>query len=223
MNVTDIFQESNPKFLLNNRNNGDGYELLKSLKESITKCVFFDPQYRGVLDKMGYGNEGARQIGRSELKQMDENVIIDFIKEIDRVLLPSGYLFLWIDKFHLVEGIQSWYADTNLLTVDLMTWDKGRIGMGYRTRRKSEYILILQKKPKKAKSTWSVHNIPDVYEEKIVDKIHVHQKPIVLQSKLIEAVTEKGDLIIDPCAGSFRIFDICDKLNRNFIGTDLKE
>lgn len=55
---------------------------------------FFDPQYRGVLDKLKYGNEGqARGKARCELTQMDEDTIVNFIKEIDRVLKDSGHLF----------------------------------------------------------------------------------------------------------------------------------
>ena len=72
----------------------DGLTLLRSLGNNSVGVVFFDPQYRGVLDKLNYGNEGERQIERSKLVQMDERKIIAFVREIDRVLKPSGHLFL---------------------------------------------------------------------------------------------------------------------------------
>ena len=72
----------------------DGLTLLKSLEDDSVSIVFFDPQYRGVLDKMNYGNEGERQIERSKLIQMSERKIISFVREINRVLKPSGHLFL---------------------------------------------------------------------------------------------------------------------------------
>src|SRR4051812_8996660 len=72
----------------------DGLILLKSLKNSSVSAVFFDPQYRGVLDKMNYGNEGERQIERSKLIQMNEKKIIAFVREVNRILKPSGHLFL---------------------------------------------------------------------------------------------------------------------------------
>ena len=50
-----------------------------------------------------------------------------------------------MDKFHLCEGIKNWIAGTNLHIVDLITWNKETFGMGYRTRRTAEYLLILQK------------------------------------------------------------------------------
>jgi site-specific DNA-methyltransferase (adenine-specific) len=72
----------------------DGLTLLKSLENSSVSIVFFDPQYRGVLDKMNYGNEGERQIERSKLIQMNEKKIIAFVREVNRILKPSGHLFL---------------------------------------------------------------------------------------------------------------------------------
>ncbi len=38
---------------------------------------------------------------------------------------------------------------------------------------------------------------------------------------MIEATTNQGDLIIDPCAGSFIVLEVCQELNRNFLGCDL--
>jgi len=207
----------------NFKNKIDGIELLKNIKNENVKVVFFDPQYRGVLDKLLYGNEGVgRGKDRTSLPQMTEDMIESFIKEIERILLPNGYLFLWIDKFHLLEGIQKWFENTKTLkTVDMITWDKGKIGMGYRSRRKSEYLVIVQKEPRKAKSTWTLHNIPDVWEEKIVNKRHPHMKSYELQKQLILSTTNENDIVVDPCAGSFILLDICKDIYRNYLGTDI--
>ncbi|WP_199768433.1 hypothetical protein [Helicobacter muridarum] len=45
----------------NTKLNLDGLELMQSLESQSVDLCFFDPQYRGVLDKMKYGNEGERQ------------------------------------------------------------------------------------------------------------------------------------------------------------------
>jgi hypothetical protein len=45
---------------------GDALALLRSLPSGTTPLIFFDPQHRGVLDKLKFGNEGARQKGRIE-------------------------------------------------------------------------------------------------------------------------------------------------------------
>ncbi|WP_395148943.1 DNA-methyltransferase [uncultured Helicobacter sp.] len=211
--------------LINTKLTIDGLELLQSLGDCSIDLCFFDPQYRGVLDKMRYGNEGERQKGRSVLVQMSESTIIYFIQEISRVLKPSRYLMLWIDKFHLCEGVRPWLDSTSLEIVDLITWDKMKMGMGYRTRKQSEYLLIVQKKPIKAKGTWKLYNIRDVCSEKIPQnelKTHPHSKPKTLQKTLIESCTNIGDLVCDPAAGSFSVLECCKELGRNFIGTNLE-
>jgi len=38
---------------------------------------------------------------------------------------------------------------------------------------------------------------------------------------LIKATTEPGDLIVDPCAGSFVVLEVCQELAREFMGCDL--
>lgn len=92
----------------------DGVVLLRSIKNEALKVCFFDPQYRGVLDKLKYGNEGARQIERAKLTQMDNDMITTFCNEIGRVLQKGAYLFLWVDKYHLLSDFRKWIQDTSL-------------------------------------------------------------------------------------------------------------
>lgn len=210
--------------LLNQKNQMNGLHLLDLLDGSSVKVVFFDPQYRGILDKMSYGNEGKnRGKERSSLPQMSEETIKDFLTKIERILKPNGYLFLWIDKFHLMEGVKKWFENFKTLEiVDMITWDKKKMGMGYRSRRRSEYCVVVQKEPRQAKSTWLLHNIPDVWEEKLVCKEHTHSKPIELQKQLILATSQENDLIVDPASGGYSVFMACLGVNRNFLGCDLK-
>lgn len=210
--------------LVNKKNKMNGLDLLDLLDKESIKVAFFDPQYRGVLDKLSYGNEGkSRGKDRSALPQMSQEIIFEFLAKIELVLKPNGYLFLWLDKFHLFE-VKSWIENyQSLEIVDLVTWVKGnKWGMGYRTRRRSEYLVIIQRYPRKAKSTWTLHNIPDVWDEKILDKNHTHAKPIELQKQLILATTNENDLVLDPASGGYSVFRACKETNRNFIGCDLE-
>lgn len=217
-----IVLKENSAYQLNHKNLADGLNLLADVNDEVIATAFFDPQYRGVLDKLKYGNEGQqRGKARSELKQMSEETIISFINEIDRVLKESGHLFLWVDKFHLCQGVLDWVSDTSLNLVDLIVWDKGRIGMGYRTRRKCEYLIVFQKSPVKAKACWTDHAIPDVWEEK-TPKVHPHSKPIELQRRLIAATTKDGDVVLDPASGGYSVFEACKLLGRDFVGGDIE-
>ena len=200
----------------------DGLDFLSMLPPDAVPAAFLDPQYRGVLDKLAYGNEGvSRGTRRSSQVQMSEDLIRDFVSGIGRVLIPTGHLFLWLDKFHLCQGISAWLEGTDFSIVDCVTWDKGTFGMGYRTRRRAEHCLVLQKKPVRAKGVWTVHNITDVVLEKIKGRDHPHQKPLELQGRLITAVTNPGDYVIDPAAGSFSVMTAALNHQRNFLGCDI--
>jgi site-specific DNA-methyltransferase (adenine-specific) len=198
---------------------GDALELLRSLSGDCAPMVFLDPQYRGVLDKLKFGNEGARQKGRHKLPAMTADYIDQCCREAARVLVPSGYLLRWTDTFHLCEGDHLRIADV-LKCVDLVAWDSLRPGMGKRTRRRGDYLLVLQKRPI-TPSTWTDHGIPSRWAEKIDRKAHPHVKPAGLIARLIGAVTRPGDLVVDRAAGSFVVMRVAHELGREFVGCDI--
>ena len=208
---------------LNTRLKMDGLKLLELLPEDTIPAVFFDPQYRGVLDKLKYGNEGKSRLKRRcALVQMSEETISTFVIAIDVVLRPSGHLFLWLDKYHLCNGFRNWLQGTDLCVVDLINWNKCRFGMGYRSRRMTEYCLVLQKKPLRAKGVWKIHNIPDTWTEKVLNRRgHPHRKPVKMQGALLSAVTDENDIIVDPAAGAFTVLEAARENGRNFLGCDL--
>ena len=163
----------------------DGLRLLAKISADTIPLVFFDPQYRTILDKQKYGNEGKnRGKERAGLPQMSAGLIIEFINEIERILIPSGHLMLWVDKFIIGEGVTALLEGSQLKVVDLITWNKQRMGMGYRTRRFGEHLVILQK-------------------------------------KLIEAVTNIGDIVVDPAAGGYSVLTAALSVDRHFLGCDL--
>jgi site-specific DNA-methyltransferase (adenine-specific) len=225
-NTCEIKSLSADKFPLplNQRHKIDGIEFMKKIPDGSIPCAFFDPQYRGVLDALSYGNEGDRQKDRVMLHQMTDEIIQRFCKELNRVLVPSGHLFLWVDKFHLVEGTRQWFEGTEIEVVDLLTWNKETFGMGFRTRHVAEYLLILQKLPKRAKGIWCDHSIRDIWSEKTNGEggEHAHKKPIKLQEALIKAVTKENDVILDPAAGSFSVMISATNAKRNFLGCDIE-
>jgi site-specific DNA-methyltransferase (adenine-specific) len=198
---------------------GDALGLLLSLSAGCTPLVFFDPQYRGVLDKLDYGDEGARQTKRAKLPAMSS----DYINACCRAaacVLRSSVLMLWADTFNICQAHHLRIADV-LPCVDLIAWDNQRIGNGYRSRRRGSYLLVLQKPPIVAKKTWTDHGIPDRWPEKISRSLHAHIKPIGLIKRLIGAVTRPGDLVVDPAAGSFVVMHAARALGRDFVGCDL--
>lgn len=201
----------------------NGLKLLGRLKGGTVPLVNFDPQYRGIMDAMGYGNEGARQIGRASLRQMSEETIAEFLHQIERVLKPRGHCILWMDKFSFGQALhKEWLSPSpSLQLVDFVFWDKGRIGMGKRTRYRTEIATILQKKPIRAKGCWHGHSLGDNWTEMSDRSIHPHAKPIALQAELIKSMTKRGDLVVDPAAGGYTMLEACRVTGRNFLGCDL--
>ena len=202
--------------------NGDCLEEMKKLPDQSVDLVFFDPQYRSSLDHLKLGNEGDRQAGRCDLEQMSDDYITKSCKEIERLLKPSGHLMLWVDKFLLGEGTP-FLADCSQMTkVDLMVWDKQTLGMGYRTRRSCEFLVVYQKEPKRAKGCWTDRGIRDVWPEK-TESIHPHSKPVGLTERLIRATTKEGDLVLDPCCGGGTVPFVADSIGRKYIGIELNK
>ena len=210
-----------PALTFNRRLCMEGRAFLHTFPDAAVPAAFLDPQYRGVLDHLSYGNEGARRgAARAALPQMTDEIPA-FVRDLGRVLMPSGHLFLWMDKYHVCEGFRDWLHGTSLQVVDMVTWDKNRLGMGYRTRRTGEHLIVLQKAPRKAKGVWKVHTIPDVWREPAKAAGGAHAKPVGLQGALIEAVTHPGDVVVDPAAGSFSVLEACAATGRNFLGCDV--
>lgn len=207
----------------NSRNAMDGLVMLGLLRSEEAKLAFFDPQYRGLLDQMKYGNEGGKQKARAALPQMTDDVIARFIEQIARTLKPSGHLMLWTDKHAVGSGHHLRYLKRapTLHIVDLIHWHKRKFGMGYRSRGTSEYLLVLQKYPKRARGVWRDKSIVDSWMESADPAQHPHAKPLALIERLIRATTEAGDIVIDPAAGGFGVLDICLRTKRTFIGCDV--
>jgi site-specific DNA-methyltransferase (adenine-specific) len=202
----------------------DALTLLRSLPDSCTPLVFFDPQFRSVLDKLRFGNEGARQKGRHKLPPMSSDYIDACEREAARILQPSGYLALWSDTFNLCQGHHLRIADA-IQVVDLIAWDNLRLGMGKRSRRRGDYLLMLQTPPTSPK-TWRDRRIPNRWPEKIdlkvyPRKMYPHTKPFNLIARLIGAVTKPGDLVVDPAAGSFVVMHVAAEMQRRFVGCDI--
>jgi site-specific DNA-methyltransferase (adenine-specific) len=209
----------------NQRNRMGGAELLASIGGGKAALAFLDPQYRGVLDKLKYGNEGKRQIGRAALKQMSDSDIAVFVEEIERALKPSGHLCLWVDKFTVVEGrhLRWLRRASKLRRVDMISWRKTRPGMGRRARCFTEFMIVLQKEPTRAAGVWRDKSMDDCWIEGADREAHVHAKPIGLTMRMIKSVTRPRDLVIDPCAGGYGVLDACLATGRTFLGCDLVE
>lgn len=212
-----------PKVKPDAPNKIDGLDLLASLDPACAKLVFFDPQYRGILDKQRYGN-ASRQSARVKLPQMDDALIAKFVTAILRTMKPGAHLCLWVDKFTVASGRHLLWWDRHvgaLHLVDKFVWNKIVPAMGRRGRCYYEEALIFQKEPKRAKDVWKDRGMMDCWPESADRSLHVHAKPAQFIYRLIRCVTTTGDLIVDPCAGGYGVLAACQASGRRFVGGDL--
>lgn len=88
-----------------------------------------------------------------------------------------------------------------------------------------EYGLVLyrDKLPKFRNNGKMIFNCIDWPRDNESEKIHPTQKPVELLKKLISIFTDKGDVVIDPCAGSGSTLIAALELDRKAYGFEIKK
>ena len=88
-----------------------------------------------------------------------------------------------------------------------------------------EYGILLyrDKLPKFNNDGRMIFNCLDWKKDTVTPKVHPTQKPVSLLSRLIEIFTDKGDVVIDPCAGSGTTLLAAIQLGRKAYGFEIKK
>ena len=88
-----------------------------------------------------------------------------------------------------------------------------------------EYGLILyrDKLPKFNNNGRMIFNCFDWVRDNDTPKVHPTQKPVPLLERLIEIFTDKGDVVIDPCAGSGTTLLAAAQMGRRAYGFEIKK
>ena len=131
--------EIKEKYLKNTKQAGEALELLTSLEDKSVSLVFLDPQYEKVGD--------VSRVKDWPLHYQSEYQIINLLKEISRVLKPSAFCLLWINKEILkTDRVSTWLLQASKLKlVDLLVWSKDHFGFGSYFRNKGEFAFFLGK------------------------------------------------------------------------------
>jgi adenine-specific DNA-methyltransferase len=168
----------------------------------------------------------ARKIANDETPE----VAIEVFNNVMDVLLPKTaaeadmYIFTahqvlkeWLDVADNLQrhgfrrsGVLVWVKDGPGMG-NLEAW-----GMGY------EFILFLKKgnRPRSNGRRTGILEIPQLRPSEL---IHPHEKPIPLLDELIRHSTSRGDVIVDPFAGSAATVRAARAAGRSSIGIELDE
>jgi len=84
-------------------------------------------------------------------------------------------------------------------------------------------LLYRDKLPKFNNDGRMVFNSFDYPRDTDTPKIHPTQKPVALLERLIKLFTDKGDVVIDPCAGSGTTLLAAAKMDRKAYGFEIKK
>jgi DNA modification methylase len=206
---------------LNKIYNMDVIEGLKEIPDKSIDLVITDPFY---VPKAQFEWETFDKFYWDWNKQ--------WLKEIKRIVK---------DDFHFLMSFSSDdMARFDLLLQELGFIIKSRIVWNYRNSAKAT-----AKDTKWAKtyefifhcSSGKKLNFPEKWDDRRFDvktfaipqsnfkdgKFHQYQKPLGLWRELIEFASNKGDLVLDPFMGSGTTALVCQELERNFIGFDIKK
>ena len=219
---------------------GDALEVMKSIQDNSIDLIFTDPPYGHNNNNNDLIHRWEDALGVKKTDQEDARPILNDGKEANdlfkkclheykRILVGSGGCCccccggggpdpqfarwsLWMDE---------------VLSFDQMiVWDKGPMGMGWRYRRSYETVLVAHK-GKSFKWYDDSHKIENIIRNfrKIIptDKEHPTQKPVELATHFIRLHTKPGDTVLDPFMGSGTTGLACQLLGRNFIGIELDE
>jgi len=232
--------------------NADCMELLKEIPRNSVDMIFADPPYKlsngGFTCHAGKRvsvNKGKWDASKGI--EEDFQFHLNWIKACRRVLKPEGTI--WISGtyhsiyacgfalqragLHILNDI-AWYkpnASPNLscryftASHETLIWarksgDSKHTFHYKRMRNGSWHGDILKKSNKQMRSVWSI-NTPRPSEKRFGK--HPTQKPIDLLRRIVLASTKRGDLIVDPFAGSSTTGLAAYMYGRKFIGVDIEK
>ena len=191
---------------------GDCGILIKKIPNKSIDLILTDIPYNEVNRE----NNGLRNLDKNVADILTFDLDL-FLKESIRVCKGSIYIFCGIEQVSQIKKI----FVQNDLSARLCIWEKLNP-----SPMNGEYIWLsgieccMYGKFKNA--TFNVFCKNTVWRYAIVkDQIHPTQKSLKLIQYLINASSNEGDTVLDPCMGSGVVMEACKNLNRNFIGFEL--
>ena len=194
---------------------GDCIDLLPELKSKSVDLIIIDPPYSTPI-VTAFGREQVKNFGDLSLQAGYFKMLK---KEFERVLKPDGRVFIFCDDKYYPILFVAFYDWQNL---NMVIWNKGKIGMGNPFRKQHELILYANRQAFEYNRTERITHYPSVLNYQPVDeKMHGAQKPVKLLKDLILGFSNEGDTVLDCFMGSGSTGVACQETKRNFIGMEI--
>lgn len=213
----------------------------KHIDNDSVDLIFTDPPYGINGDKLDqhYNRketnviEGYIDVDKSKYQEFSN----DWIKECERILRPSGSIYI-ISGYTCLREILNALNNTDLVEINHLIW---QYSFGVYTKLKyvsSHYHILYYVKPPIKNKTFNTFCRFDDTKESYHDRIDVmdiprkykpgekknrNQLPDELIEKFISYSSKKEDMVFDPFLGSFSTARISQKLGRRTSGFELNK
>lgn len=192
---------------------GDGLATLAGMPDASIDTVTIDPPYcsGGVSEasRVAAGGQGLRSENLTKFgwfvgDNMTTAGLVWLLRatafEALRATKPSGSLLVFAD-WRMVPNIGPAIESAGWRYQNLVTWNKGSMGLGSGFRAQSEMVLHFTAGAPvyHHKGTGNVITVPRVTGD---DREHQTQKPVALMRELLRVVSPGDGVVVDTFAGS---------------------
>jgi DNA modification methylase len=189
---------------------GDCVKVIQEMPSASVDCVITDPPYLvnyHSRDGRGYRNDNPN----------DTSWLLPTYRELFRVLKPDRFLVSFYG-FPKAEAFLAAWRESGFDPIGHLVWVKPYASGEKFVRYYHEQAYLLAKgRPRKPRL-----RLPDVLEWRYTgNALHPSQKPVMAILPLIMAYSQRGDLVLDPFAGSGTTAVAAQELDRRFIGIEL--
>ena len=198
---------------------GDCLELMKDIPDKSIDMIITDPPYSTPVIT-GFGRKQVKNVADLSIQ---ETYMKTLKSEFERILKPEAPVFIFCDDRYYPSIYRAFYDWKN---VQMLIWDKGKIGMGKPFRKRHELLIYANRESIDYYRTENITHYPTVLNYSVVsehERVHPAQKPVKLLQDLVIGFSKDGDTILDCFMGSGSTGVACINTNRNFIGIELDE
>lgn len=190
---------------------GDCIDIMSKMPDDSVHLTLTDIPY----DECNKLSGGLRQIDKGQADQLNFDLDV-FLNEVQRVTTGSIYIFCGIQQ---VSSIYRKFREDGMIARHCV-WQKSNPSP---MNGQSTWLSALENCvfAKQGGATFNESCKPNVWKHKSgTSKAHPTQKPIGLMVRLIEASSDKEEVVFDPCIGSGTTAVACVRTHRHFIGIE---
>lgn len=191
---------------------GDCLQFVRTVPQGSIDMVLIDPPY---------STPTVASFGRKVHKRLSDLAIQEFYfaeikKELERVMTEDAPLFVFCDDIYYAVLVGLFYEWKQ---INLLVWDKKRIGMGKPFRKRHELLFYANRGTPEVNGTMS--HIPTILEYPLTKQHHGAEKPVDLCEALIGEFCPLRGTVLDLFMGSGTTGVAAKHTGRAFIGCEL--